>query len=123
MMFTIAKSYTFSAAHQLDGLGDRHKCAYLHGHNYVVDLELAGPLDDNGMVFDYGRLKPFGDFIDSVLDHKLLNDVVPFNPTAELLAQYLYSEAKRALGALPAGVTIAAVRVHETDRTVAEHRP
>lgn len=123
MTFTIAKTFELSAGHHLDGLGDTHKCARPHGHNYQVDIELTGPLDANGMVYDYGHLKPFGDFIDNVLDHKNLNDVVPFNPTAEALAWYLHDEAKRALGPLPAGVTITAIRVHETPRTVAEYRP
>lgn len=123
MTHTIAKSFRFSASHQLDGLGDHHRCARLHGHNYVVDLEVATEvLDANGMVVDYGRLDVFGEFIANVLDHLHLNDVVGFNPTAEQLAKFLHDEASRMMRPVT-DARVVSVRVRETDRTVAEYRP
>lgn len=122
-MFTIAKSFPFAASHQLDGLEPGHKCARLHGHNYLVDVELRGPLDAAGMVLDYGRLAPFARYVAERLDHRHLNDVMGFNPTAERLAEFLFIKATDALGTLPVGVTVTAVRVCETNRTVAEYRP
>jgi 6-pyruvoyltetrahydropterin/6-carboxytetrahydropterin synthase len=116
----IAKSWTFAASHRLAGLAEGHKCGRTHGHNYVVDLEMSGPIDDAGMVFDYGRMKPFGDYIAGVLDHQDLNETLSFNPTAELLAEHLHHVAGTLFHGLPRGVTITAVRVRETDRTVAE---
>lgn len=122
MSHVVAKSFTFAASHQLDGLGPDHQCTRLHGHNYEAVIELTGPLDDNGMVFDYGRLRLFADFLAATVDHRHLNDVVPFNPTAELLACWFHDEATRLLD-LPAGVTITAVVVSETVRSSAEYRP
>jgi 6-pyruvoyltetrahydropterin/6-carboxytetrahydropterin synthase len=121
--YTIAKSFEFSASHQLDGLGDRHKCARPHGHNYVVNIELVSDrLNDTGMIVDYGRLDIIGDYIRDVLDHYHLNDVVGFNPTAEHLAKFLHAEASRMMRPVT-DAQVAAVRVRETDRTVAEYRP
>lgn len=124
-MFTITKAFAFSASHQLDGLADTHQCARLHGHNYEVELELQadklppGP----GFVHDYGELAPFRQLVDDELDHRHLNDVVPGNPTAELLAEWLYAEAGSVLWPLPEGVRVSAVRVRETPKTCAEYRP
>ena len=40
-MYRITKEFHFSASHQLFGLREGHPCARLHGHNYVVVVELA----------------------------------------------------------------------------------
>ena len=41
-MYRITKEFHFSASHQLKDLPDDHPCARMHGHNYVVVIELAG---------------------------------------------------------------------------------
>jgi 6-pyruvoyltetrahydropterin/6-carboxytetrahydropterin synthase len=88
--FTIGKSFRFAAAHQLASLGPGHKCARLHGHTYEVELLLtAGELTGPGFVTDFGDLAPFGRFLEENLDHRFLNEVLPCEPTSELLAQYL----------------------------------
>lgn len=43
-------------------------------------------LDENGMVVDFTQLKRT---VSEALDHRCLNDSLPFNPTAENLARYL----------------------------------
>lgn len=88
--FLIGKDFRFDAAHQLKSLGPGHKCARLHGHTYHVELlltadELTGP----GIVTDFGDLAPFRRFLEENLDHQFLNDVLPCEPTSELLARYL----------------------------------
>lgn len=118
-MYTISKSFTFSASHRLGGLPLDHPCARTHGHNYRVDVELeASTLDDVGMVLDYRKLDAFKDWLDNCVDHRDLNEVTDLNPTAEHLAVWLHGQAQLVLGA-----KVAALRVHETDRTVAEYRP
>jgi 6-pyruvoyltetrahydropterin/6-carboxytetrahydropterin synthase len=115
-MFRIWKQFKFSASHQLEGLPKDHQCSRLHGHNYLVELELAGPLNGIGFVRDFGELKEFKAIIDDVLDHRHLNDIVPFNPTAEALAEWLLLAAQVVY---PEAV---AVRVRETDTSWAEFR-
>ena len=41
MGFAISKEFHFSASHRLEGLHDGHPCGRMHGHNYVVEIELA----------------------------------------------------------------------------------
>jgi 6-pyruvoyltetrahydropterin/6-carboxytetrahydropterin synthase len=116
-MYTITKEFSFSASHILEGLPEGHKCGRLHGHNYVVILELAAPdLNSVGFVVDYGDLQPFKDIIDNELDHKHLNDVVQFQTSAEHLANWLFARAGKFWDC------VAAVRVSETAKTWAEFR-
>jgi 6-pyruvoyltetrahydropterin/6-carboxytetrahydropterin synthase len=118
MTYTIRKRFTFAASHQLGGLPPEHQCARLHGHNYVVWLELASPdLDPTGFVVDFGQLKIFKAWIDQRLDHRHLNDVLDINPTAELLAQTLYEVAAKTWP------QVVACAVQETETSWAEYRP
>ena len=58
-MYFVRKTFEFSAAHRLD-LDYESRCTQLHGHNWVVTV-----------------------------DHKVLNDVLDFNPTAENIARWI----------------------------------
>ena len=88
--FSSGTRFTFEAAHQLPSLGPTHKRARMHGHSYTVEVVLAADrLTAHGFVTDIDDLTPFGKFLSEELDHRVLDEVVPFEPTAELLAQYL----------------------------------
>lgn len=114
----IGKTFEFSAAHHLPHVHELHKCRRVHGHNYKVEVVLDGPRNpDLGWVADYGDLKPFGDFIDSTLDHRDLNDVLD-NPTAENLTVYLWHHAELRID-LPEGVILYEVTVRENDHSFA----
>lgn len=116
-MYRIRKEFHFSAAHHLVGLPSDHPCSRVHGHNYVVVLELAAlDLDGAGFVLDYSELRTFARFIDS-LDHQDLNEAIDKNPTAENLAKVFFDFAS---GVWP---QTAAVMVAETPKTWAEYRP
>lgn len=117
-MFTISKSFTFDAAHKLEGLPETHPCTRLHGHTYEVIVELSAPkLSDIGFVKDYRELKQVKEWIDATLDHQYLNDVLNMNPTAELIAMYIYEYFKVDIPEL------SAVIVKETPKTAARYEP
>lgn len=88
--FHIGKSFAFEVGHRLTGLPGEHQCSRQHGHSYTVEVELvADGLAEPGFVTDFGDLKPFKAFLDGALDHRNLHEVLPVEPTSELLAQYL----------------------------------
>lgn len=90
-MYRIEKEFSFEASHRLEGMPEGHQCARLHGHSYRVRVVLAADtLDGRGFVVDYGDLKPFRDYIDQNLDHRHLNDVLSFQPSAENIAKHLF---------------------------------
>lgn len=117
-MYTISKEFTFSASHILAGLPKTHPCTRLHGHNYkVVATFQSYELNAIGFIIDYRDLYPIKDFIDQTLDHRHLNEIVDFNPTAENLARYLFEQFK------PSFPQLVSIRVCETDKTSAEYMP
>lgn len=60
----------FSAAHFITFNGN--VCERLHGHNWRVAVELAGPLDENHYVFDFIALRDALQVIVYELDHRVL---------------------------------------------------
>lgn len=114
-MFIIRKQFPFSASHILDTLPPEHQCARLHGHNYIAEIVLkANQVDEHGFVIDYLDLRPFKQYIDDTLDHRHLNDVLPFPTSAENLAKHLFDWAK---AHWPETI---GMRVSETPKTWAE---
>ncbi|MBM81248.1 MAG: 6-pyruvoyl tetrahydrobiopterin synthase [Planctomycetaceae bacterium] len=60
----------FSAAHFITFNGNI--CERLHGHNWRVAVEVAGPLDENRYVFDFIALSDNLQTIVNELDHRVL---------------------------------------------------
>lgn len=82
-MFTVIKRIEISASHTLL-LPYRSKCGNLHGHNWIITVHCrAEQLDEAGMVTDFTQIK---ERIAAKMDHQNLNEVFPFNPTAENIA-------------------------------------
>jgi 6-pyruvoyltetrahydropterin/6-carboxytetrahydropterin synthase len=118
-MYTIAKRFAFSASHVIGGLPANHPCARLHGHNYEVEVVLQSPtLDAVGFVRDFYELSELRDFINAMLDHKHLNDVLGHDrTTTEVISQWLYDWCRARWP------EVVAVRVSETQHAWAEYRP
>jgi 6-pyruvoyltetrahydropterin/6-carboxytetrahydropterin synthase len=130
MTVLVGRRESFNAAHQLcdPALSEEEnrrlfgKCANLHGHNYVLEVVVAGEIDQaSGYVLDLKLLSEvIGRQIIRDVDHRNLNVDVPWLkgliPTAENLARAFW---ERLQPELPAGL-LRSVRVWETDKNWAE---
>lgn len=111
----ITRRLEFDAGHRIPD--HQSQCRHLHGHRYVIEITLSGPVIDrpgesaNGMVMDFSQVKDIArrvvvdawdhaflvfsgdravvEFLASLPDHKtVLCDCIP---TAENLAQMAFS--------------------------------
>lgn len=95
----------FSAAHYLEGY--QGKCERLHGHTFHVEVAVEVlDLDRTGIGIDFAELKK--GLAAALPDHALLNEVFPFNPSAENIARHIY-------GRLKAAYPVKAVTVWESE--------
>lgn len=141
-MIRITKIFTFETAHVLynyDG-----KCKNMHGHSYKLFVTVKGnPINDldhvkNGMVVDFGDIKKIvkSQIID-VWDHAvMLNGLSPHKQLGENLEEQghkviyceyqptcenmLYDIAKKIKNQLPETVSLAYLKLHETENSYGE---
>ena len=128
----VSRRESFNAAHQLrdSELSEDEnrrvfgKCVNLHGHNYTLEVVVAGEVDPStGYVMDLKRLSDLiGREIVEQVDHRNLNTDVAWLagriPTAENLARAFWDRLEPHL---PAG-TMHSLKVWETDKNWAEYR-
>ena len=130
----VTRRSTFSASHRLynpalseaenDALFDKCANPHGHGHNYVLEVTVAGkPGKDSGYVIDLKKLKKIiREEVLSRLDHRHLNHDVEFFkevvPTAENIALFIWS----VLAPKITDGTLFSVRLHETENNVVEYR-
>jgi len=110
----------FCAAHKISGQED--KCARLHGHNWKVEVIVSQErLDNLGMIIDFEELEILTKKVIAPLDHRDLNELELFlnsNPTAEVIAEYIYLELEKLLNK----IKLEEVRVWETPTVWALYR-
>jgi len=134
-MYQIRKKFKFEAAHMLTNAYSK-ECMNVHGHSYIVEIFLRKEiLNNEGMIFDFKKLKEIVKSVIDSWDHALIIESViynevpkeqlknlgkivcfPCNPTAENMAGILYNEVKRQIGS-----TLYKVRIHETETGYAEY--
>ncbi len=136
-MITIGKRFSFDAAHRLG----RHegKCSRPHGHTYILEIDLTGPVEHNGsgqnMILDYYHIK---DIVEREImkrfDHQDLNIVVKkmfpeLEPevdnvtTAENLVVIIANLLGPAFYAIAPNVLLSRVRLSETTGSWADWYP
>jgi len=85
-MYYVSKRMEIAGAHCLK-LSYESKCQNIHGHNWIITVKCKSKeLNADGMVVDFTNIKKM---IHDKLDHKFLNEVLPFNPTAENIAKWI----------------------------------
>lgn len=125
------REHEICTGHRVVGQGG--KCERIHGHGYVFKLCCeAEKLDSVGRVIDFGVIKTtLCQWLEDNWDHRFLawdKDpilealkiadpegvvTVPFNPTAENMAQYLVEVVAPSI-LQGTGVRLAAVEIEET---------
>lgn len=139
-MYRIERRFTVPIGHRLS----KHKgrCKNIHGHNFTILVGVkTETLDDNDMVMDFSDLKVLAneevDRFDHCLminkeDSELSHDLtklrmcervieVPFDPTAERLAEYIYKQLERKLDSRSPSVYIDYVTVYENENSKATY--
>jgi 6-pyruvoyltetrahydropterin/6-carboxytetrahydropterin synthase len=123
--YEVTKVIEFSYGHRL--LNHDGKCRYLHGHNGMLEVDIAAEsLDQMGMVIDFGRVNDVvKSWVDKNLDHRMLLCradplaqplidagepifLMDENPTAENIARLIWQAAQEA------GLEVGEVRLWET---------
>ena len=118
---TCTRSIAFDAAHRV--MGHEGKCKHLHGHRYTLEAiikELLGTWidehwDHTTILFDQD--KPLGKAISAITGQKIF--YLPANPTAENMAEYLFSQiCPELFASMP--IECVRVRLYETPNCYAE---
>ncbi len=133
-MVRLCQKFEFAASHRLHcpTMSDEEnartfgKCnnPHGHGHNYEVQVTLAGEPDENGSVVDIPRLERLvQQAVIDRFDHKNLNVELPefaaLIPSVENIAMTIYRLLRPRVGEV--GAKLAGVTVWETPKTWCEY--
>ena len=136
----VTREFTFEASHQHPG--HKGKCRRPHGHSYLLQVSLLGPIreapgqSDDGMVMDFDDLKRIvsttiiDELSDSVprgsnaspiekggMDHNDLNALTGIRTTAENLVHWIWDAL--VVGGIPEEM-LYRIRLWETDKGCVE---
>jgi 6-pyruvoyltetrahydropterin/6-carboxytetrahydropterin synthase len=137
-MISISRTHEIHCGHRL--MNHNGKCKYLHGHNYIITFKVsvinANQLDETGMVVDTNVIENvLCKWLDDNLDHKFIlceHDTIidnkldktlgivriPFNPTAENIARYLFEVAEKLLDKLDLKITSVTVKTTTNSQAI-----
>jgi 6-pyruvoyltetrahydropterin/6-carboxytetrahydropterin synthase len=129
---TLSRRYTFAASHRLysEKLSEAEnqrvfgKCAnpYGHGHNYVVEVTLGGPVDPTtGMIANLADLDKFvQERVLEPFDHRNLNEEVAIFKSKVPTTENLCIEIYERLRDFPSA-KLEKVRIEETSKNSFEY--
>lgn len=137
-MIICTRRLEFDSAHRV--VNHESKCKMLHGHRYVVEATFsAEELDSLGRVIDFGVIREIlGKWLDDNFDHNTILSVtdqelgdniakitgqkiyyLPYNPTAENIAKYLFKViCPQLFASYP--ITCVNIKVYETPNCSAQ---
>ncbi len=136
---TATRTHEIHCGHRVYGHGG--KCRFLHGHQYVFKMECVADnnqLNELGMVIDFGDIKSkLCQWLEDNFDHRFLiwkDDplalelkeldpsvvIVPFNPTAENIAEY-FVNIVAPVQLKETGITLISCELNETSKCSATY--
>jgi 6-pyruvoyltetrahydropterin/6-carboxytetrahydropterin synthase len=120
-MFRLKILTSFAAAHCL--INYQGDCENLHGHNWRVEVTVrAAELDEAGLGIDFKILKAETNQLLKTLDHKYLNELLPFSglsPSSENISRFLYRELSNKLNT--GNIKVETITVWESDFACASY--
>ena len=132
-MLYITHKEHFSSSHKLENPGlskERNevifgKCNNFHGHNYYIEVTLAGiPDTESSYVMDLKLLKVIiHEEILNKVDHRYLNELDMFKgivPTTENMALRFWEALKPRVNS--ENVKLYSIKLYETDKNYVEYR-
>jgi 6-pyruvoyltetrahydropterin/6-carboxytetrahydropterin synthase len=132
LKLSLTRRYRFSASHRLhssqfsdeENLRLYGKCSnpYGHGHNYILEVTIAGPVDPaTGMIANLGELDPFvAREVIEAFDHRYLNEEIPEFASRVPTTENVCREIFRRLKQFPAA-RLERVRIQETSNNSFEY--
>lgn len=113
---TVTKRFEFAYAHHLPEYNG--KCANLHGHTGILEVEVGQALIPSlyeGMVIDFGDLKRIvEEEVIKYFDHAYLNELIS-RPTAENMVSWVVEKLETVFGH-----SLKRIRIYETPDSYAE---
>jgi 6-pyruvoyltetrahydropterin/6-carboxytetrahydropterin synthase len=118
------KTFRFEASHMLPK--HKGKCARLHGHSWVLEVTVSGPVDpETGFVMDFAEMSHIMEPLITCLDHHHLGtwdkDWLPFNFDWGAIQDDIYPSSENLLVWIASRIDVSGLRgkwtrlkLHET---------
>ncbi len=96
--YEVSQRFFFDAAHTLRRQVESAGSARVHGHTYHAEIAVRGAVQPStGMVVDLGLVRAEIERLRPMLDHQLLDEVIPLGPpTLENLCAFIHAQLRHA---------------------------